>query len=143
MRELFSGVAAARKRDRRLLMPFQAFIDDSRSDDEVLVLAGYLASYERWEKFSHDWQELLSMSPRWDRFKMKDIATSRVAERWERAGWSYRVVERYAQAFVAVAVEIEPLQRVIRELQFPNRRFAKSIPLRSPRNHGCDPATPR
>ena len=71
-----------------------------------------------------DWQELLFMSPPWERFKMADIAGSKDAERWERAGWFYRVVERDAQAFVAVAVEIEPLGRVIRELGFPNRRFA-------------------
>jgi hypothetical protein len=30
----------------------QAFIDDSKQDGEVLLLAGYIASEERWAAFS-------------------------------------------------------------------------------------------
>lgn len=122
MRELFSGIPAP-KRNRRILMPMQAFIDDS-VDGSVLTLAGYIAPYEKWEKFSVDWQELLSMSPPWERFKMAEIAGSKDPLRLERAGWFYRVVERYADAFVAVAVEIEPLKAVVREMGLPRRRFA-------------------
>jgi hypothetical protein len=118
MRELFSGIAAS-KRNRRLLMPVQAYIDDSQTDGEVLVLAGYLATYEQWEKFSVDWQELLDMPPRWERFKMTDIAASQDEGRWERAGWFVNVIDRHAAAFVAVAVDIPEFHRVLDELNFP------------------------
>ena len=90
MRELISGIPKQR-RDRRLLMPMQAFIDDSQSDGEVLVLAGYLARFEQWERFSLDWQELLDMRPRWQRFKMVEVAAN--PDRLERAGWFYRAID--------------------------------------------------
>ena len=103
-------------------MTVKAFIDDSMADNEVLVMAGYIADLTRWQSFSVEWNELLGMRPRWDRFKMTEIASSHDAIRWERAGWFYRVVERHAQAFVACAVEIEGLRRVVRELEL-GRQF--------------------
>jgi hypothetical protein len=105
------------------VMSMQAFIDDSQSDGQVLVLAGYLASAEQWEKFSVDWQELLDMRPRWERLKMIEIAGSKDKERWERAGWFYRIIERYAAAFVAVAVELEPLKLAARDAGMPLGRY--------------------
>jgi hypothetical protein len=119
MRELFSGVPKT-KRDRRLLMVMQAFIDDSQADGQVLVLAGYLANFERWENFSIEWQQLLDGPPRWQRFKMVEVATiPRDTARWERAAAFYRTVETHAQAFVAVAVELEPLARAARDAGIP------------------------
>jgi hypothetical protein len=118
MRELFSGIPA-QKRNRRLLMPVQAYIDDSQTDGEVLVFAGYLASFDQWEKFSVDWQELLDKPPRWERFKMAEIAGTKDEERWERAGWFYRVVERYAAAFVAVSVDINAFHAAVKKAGFP------------------------
>jgi hypothetical protein len=100
---------------RRQIVALQAFIDDSLASDEVLVLAGYIADFERWAQFSIDWDELLGMCPKWDRFKMVEVASSRDELRWERAGWFYRAIERHAQAFVACAVEIEGLRRIVRE----------------------------
>ena len=120
MRELFSGIPKQR-RDRRLLMPMQAFIDDSQSDGEVLVLAGYLARFEQWERFSLDWQELLDMRPRWQQFKMVEVAAN--PDRLERAGWFYRAIERYAAAFVAVAIELGPLKIAAREMGIPEGRL--------------------
>lgn len=102
-------------------MAIQAYIDDSLTDNEVLVLAGYIAHFEEWEKFSIRWQELLDMSPRWLGFKMSDIASSKDELRWERAGWFYRPIEDHALAFVACAVEIGPLRQIVRELDLPTK----------------------
>lgn len=121
MRELFSGIPA-KKRDRRLLMPVQAFIDDSQTDGEVLVLGGYIASYEQWEKFSVDWQYLLDGPPRWERFKMSEIAALGGDETWERAGWFANVIARYATAFVAVGIDIKAFHSALAELNFPSFR---------------------
>jgi hypothetical protein len=94
----------------------QAYLDDSMADGEVLIIAGYLAPFGQWERFSTDWQELLDMRPPWPIFKMKEIAASNDSTRRERAGWHYRIVERYVTAFVACAVEIAPLCRALAEL---------------------------
>jgi Protein of unknown function (DUF3800) len=104
-------------------MPIQAFIDDSQADGEVLVFAGYLARSEQWEKFSVDWQHLLDGPPRWERFKMAEIASTKDEERWERAAAFYRVVEKYAAAFVAAAVELGPLTQAAREMGIPDGRL--------------------
>ena len=100
-------------------MPIQAFIDDSLEKDEVLILAGYIASADAWAKFSQEWQERLDMSPRWASFKMNSIGASRDEARWERAGWFYRVIEDHALNFVAIAVKIGPLRDVVRKLGLP------------------------
>ncbi len=34
----------------------QAFVDDSLEKDQVLVLAGYLATEEKWAAFTKDWR---------------------------------------------------------------------------------------
>ena len=107
-------------------MALQAFIDDSQTDGEVLVLAGYLASFEQWEKFSVDWQHLLDGPPRWERFKMVEIASTADAGRRERAAAFYRVVEKYAAAFVAVAVELRPLAQAAREAGIPEGKLTNS-----------------
>jgi hypothetical protein len=49
-----------------LVMPFEAYVDDSQAGGEVLVMAGYIALYEQWEKFSVESQKLLDGPPRWD-----------------------------------------------------------------------------
>lgn len=108
------------QRQRRLFMALQAYIDDSMTADAVLVLAGYVASLEQWLSFSDEWQQRLDMKPRWPYFKMSEVGASEDPERWERAGWFYRVIEDHAQAFATVVVEIEALRRVVRELGLPD-----------------------
>lgn len=107
------------KRDRRLLMVLKAFIDESIADNDVFILAGYIASAEKWADFSDDWQELLDMSPKWEFLHIRDIMGSRDPERIERAGWFYRVIEKYVSHLVCVAVPIEPLRKVAKEMHLP------------------------
>ena len=47
---------------------------------------------------------------------MADIARTKDPQRWERAAAFYRVVEAHADAFVAVAVELEPLMKAARDV---------------------------
>jgi hypothetical protein len=46
---------------RRPLMVFQAFVDDSYTDDASYVLAGYVAEAESWAKFAFDWSAPLTV----------------------------------------------------------------------------------
>jgi hypothetical protein len=89
----------------------QAFVDDSKAREDVLVLAGYIANLDQWKCFSIEWDALLKEPTPWDEFKMKVAA--RHPQRSEKF---YRLVEKYALAYIACIVEIEPLRRVCAEL---------------------------
>ena len=82
---------------------FNAFIDDSRSEDgRFFVLAGFIATAEKWATFSDQWQELLDMHPRLARFKMNEMG--RTPERLERAQWFYRVIEEHVQSAISASL---------------------------------------
>lgn len=106
-----TGLAPSRA-DRRLLMVWQSFIDDSYKLDGYFVLAGYVATAERWAAFAKDWEALL---PRHGalanngkyHFKMSEMALS--PERMERVAPFYRVIEEHAQLCVSVSMKISDL----------------------------------
>ena len=56
---------------------FQAYVDDSGNyqHSPVLVLAGFVASVEKWLEFADDWQRMLDMRPKIEYFKMNEAAT--------------------------------------------------------------------
>lgn len=68
-------------RERRLKQPIvilQANIDDSgKGQHPVFVLAGFVASAERWTAFANDWQTCLDANPPIAYFKMKEAADRR------------------------------------------------------------------
>lgn len=53
---------------------FQAFVDDSASDEGEarLFLAGYINAADKWGLFSDAWQEQLSNPPAIEYFKMSE-----------------------------------------------------------------------
>lgn len=61
-------------RRRRVLMPIQAYIDESE-DGGWLVLAGWIATAESWLSFSDEWQECLNKAPSISYFKMREAAS--------------------------------------------------------------------
>ena len=75
-----SGIAPS-KSSKRLFVVLQAFIDDSY-DDDVFVLAGYIASEEAWANFAKDWEDLLQWgtlkSDGQRHFKMSEMAQSEI-----------------------------------------------------------------
>src|SRR4051812_36909596 len=70
-----SGLHEAARR-RRLIMPVQAFVDDSdgRGHSRYFVLAGLITYAERWAEFSNEWYACLKEKPSIRRFKMGDAA---------------------------------------------------------------------
>lgn len=66
---------AARK--RRLLMPMQAFVDESggAGNTRHFVMAGLIAHSEAWAEFTEEWESCLKEAPRIRLFKMKDAAS--------------------------------------------------------------------
>lgn len=103
-------------------MVMQAFIDDSadRTADQVLVMAGYIASVETWAAFSAEWDDYLRVLGI-DAFKMSsDLGPSTDPDRWLKYGHLYRIIERHLSSGVAVAIEVDPLKRVVSELGLPD-----------------------
>jgi len=113
LRQLFSGVPAPR-RDKRSIVMLQAFIDDSKQREDVLVLAGYLSDWKSWERLSIEWQKLLDEPSAWDEFKM-----ARAASDLKRAQRFYGVVKAHVPAYVACVLEIGPLRQLCDELALP------------------------
>lgn len=70
-----SGLPEAARR-RRLLMPMQAFVDDSgtKGDTRHFVLAGLISHAESWASFSDEWQACLDDYPHIKVFKMREAA---------------------------------------------------------------------
>lgn len=60
-------------RDKRLIVPLQAVIDDSgRGQGQMFVFAGFVLSFEEWMPFVSAWQAVLDEHPRIEYFKMKE-----------------------------------------------------------------------
>ena len=107
----------------RLLMVFQAFIDDSGTPGGVFVLAGHVASAEVWAKFSKDWEEMLPYGTL-DKdgkyhFKMSEMASNQ--ERLARVEAFYRIIEHHHLLAISCKIDIRDLNRAISRLWSLNR----------------------
>jgi len=71
----------------------QGFVDDSGSSDgNVYTLAGLLATAERWEEFSDEWEKICDQEPKTPDFKMS--RAFRLKEyRWTEAQRNQRIRE--------------------------------------------------
>lgn len=98
----------------RLFMVFQAFLDDSRKDD-FFVLAGYLASAERWAAFAEDWERLLPLAKLGTsgkrRFKMREMFVS--DEGKEDTAAFYRVIEDHVAGAISITLRISEMERAM------------------------------
>jgi hypothetical protein len=61
----------------------QAFIDESY-DDDLYVMAGWVATAAQWAAFSDEWQQFLDMKPSIAFLKMNDAMTLDGEFRWWR-----------------------------------------------------------
>jgi hypothetical protein len=100
---------------------WQAFIDESgdREHSPVLVLAGWIAPFENWKKFTVDWGDMLTMRPSIEYFKMdeadgadgqfRDWNPERINERIARA---YRIIEDHVGFQASAIIDIAAFDRV-------------------------------
>ena len=87
----------------------QAYIDDSMADGAVLVLAGLIATVERWEVFSVEWQERLDHAP-WSVFKMAEVWRRGGDISLEHAKWHYFTIRDHVQGAICMTVPLAPLE---------------------------------
>lgn len=92
----------------------QAYVDDSESQGEVLVLGGLVATPERWKSFSEEWQGRLDAAP-WARFKMSEVWDRGGEIPLEHAKWHYFTLRKFVQGAITMVVPIEPLKRIALE----------------------------
>jgi hypothetical protein len=91
----------------------QAYCDGSTKPGAALIFAGYVGSVDTWLAFSDEWNELLTLRPRINPFKMSDMANSQM----ERAMFHYRVIEKSPIYGIGCAIPIGPLRKVVDELR--------------------------
>jgi len=107
----------------------QAFVDDSKTGEEVLVLAGYISTFDQWARLSSEWHALLKGPPMWEEFKM-----ARAIRHLAHAEKFYRLVEEYALASIVCVIEIQPLRRVCAELGLDKAALGNAF-LTNPYNY--------
>ena len=111
MHNLMCG-KAPRLRAKQTYVAIQAYIDDSRTDGEVLVLAGFIARSAAWDVFSLEWERALQQKGL-EEFKASEWGVSDVEI--EKQGFFYRIIEQHVAATLAVAVPIPALEKVAKE----------------------------
>lgn len=110
------------KRRKRPLLVLRAFIDDSGTGGKkaapVFVLAGYIATIEKWAVFSEDWKPLL------DRYGLTRFKMSEANSRWLSRGeiepveQFYRVIERHVSAEARIVVPYKAYDSALARLPF-------------------------
>jgi Protein of unknown function (DUF3800) len=94
-------------------MVTQAFVDESIDDNGTLVLGGYIASADKWEKFSKDWEQLLRRFGRLGednhyRFKMSEMTQpGHIADVLP----FYRAIEEYDLIAISFKITMGDLKR--------------------------------
>jgi hypothetical protein len=106
---------AARK--RRLLMPVQAFVDESGGKDQGrhFVMAGLIGHSESWALFSDEWRACLDQSPRLRYFKMREAASPCTgqfhgfseSQRDNRLRALARIINRYARILTYSVIDLQ------------------------------------
>lgn len=116
-----SGLSPSRA-GRRLLMVWQAFIDES-IDEGLIVLAGYMARAEDWAKFSGEWEQLLPFgclgSDGRYRFKMSEMAS--IPERMARVPAFWRAIEHLNPVGLSLTVKLDDFNNAKKRLVVVNK----------------------
>lgn len=112
---------------QRNFMVLQAYIDDSGTDGEVLILAGFIADVATWARFSADWQEILDMRPPWKSFKAAEAARLSGDESRERTKFFFKVIDRHLKNFVAVSVDVAAIDRAIDASRIPREVIGEGL----------------
>lgn len=104
-------------------MALLAVIDDSYHSEGTFVLAGYIASPEAWENFTHDWEELLPLAVRGRsgryRFKMAEMAAT--PERFLNVPAFFRVIDKHLFASLSVKINANDLSKVQSRIFIPGK----------------------
>jgi hypothetical protein len=127
-------------RKHRKLMVLQLHADDSGNEPQspIFVLAGFIASYEKWRAFSDEWKAAISEPPGVAYFKMSQA--ERLHDEFARSkGWDERkrdtllinlseLIEKYALFRVHSSVRHTDFDKWIKSIRTPPRNSAQDNP---------------
>lgn len=105
------------------ILGFKAYMDDSRLRNRTFILAGFIATDERWKAFEQEWTELLPLCPR-DKstgqryFKMMEMMKDE--RRKAHVEKFFNVIQRNVIASISVRMNIKKLTMAKRRLYFPD-----------------------
>jgi hypothetical protein len=104
-------------------LSFQAYLDDSRSNNRTFILAGYIATVERWEAFEQEWRELLQFCPRnkltgQRYFKMSEMMSNKT--RRTHIQKFFKVIQNNVLTSISCRMNVKNLSAAKRRIVFPN-----------------------
>ena len=137
---LVSGLPRG-KREGRLLMVFQAYVDDSGSEpqSQIFVFSGFVASHDEWARCSDEWQVELDRDIPLAYFKMAEAASLR-GEFDRKRGWDEiardkrvlalaRIVRRFVKIRISAWISHDDWATHITSLPAPVRRLSQDSPF--------------
>ncbi len=107
------------------MVVWQAFIDESGNRDHspVFVMGGFVATVEKWRRFSDEWRRMLDMRSPIAYFKMNEAATlAGQFLHWseklrdERVAIAYGIVEEYVDLQLSCVIELKHFDRLTRRI---------------------------
>lgn len=123
VRALVSGYPAP-ARARKVLVPVQVYVDDSRSDrgDRYMVLAGYVQTASNWARFSDAWYQELRAKPSVSYFKMREaFGLNGQFGGWSKVDRDEKVenLARIVRHFDLTPIHVSVSQRLVDEIVRP------------------------
>lgn len=116
------------RRRRRLLVPVQAFLDDSgcKGQGHVFVLAGLIAPAEQWAEFSIEWGECLASPPAIRVFKLTEAMSCTgnfhrfsYRDRERKVAALARIIVRHATTAFTCTLDLGAFERTFTQAQRP------------------------
>jgi hypothetical protein len=119
---------------------FEVYVDESGNDPQgqILFLAGFLSTVERWAAFSNEWDSALAIPPALDYFKMSEAAGF-----WgqfsRKRGWNEqkrddrlvilaRIINKYALLRVSTSIRYDLFEKYVLSLPAIERNLATDEP---------------
>jgi hypothetical protein len=97
-------------------MALQAYVDGSGTGLEEFVLAGYIATPEKWAAFSKEWEKILS-TIKADAFKANRQHRSKA--RRDKTGQFYKVIENHVNLAFSCMISRTDLEEAVESIDWP------------------------
>ena len=99
----------------------QAYIDESYSDGTVFIMAGYVATAERWAALADEWAQLLGLGPpHWLRIGEVHMNQMRTQLGMEQAGLFYKLVCRHLDVHISCTIRRQDLRDAFESISWPD-----------------------
>jgi hypothetical protein len=137
--EFLSGLPTI-ARKRRIIVPLQAWIDESggKGQGGYLTLAGFIGEAQHWATFSDEWRDELNQDPYLPYLSTSDaISLGGVFHRWPLAQRDakvrrlIRIANRYPLTLIFVSLELAAHTKFIPRLVHRRRKSAGAKRLRT------------